>query len=270
MTLQELRAAFGAAERAVITFRGSVRRLQPDVIDRHVKDRFEELSTTNEAIRRLPRSERDRIKADIKQETIELRRAAAQVARHHAAEVRAFITEARHCIECARRNTEQSFPPDVYHHVTADGLITLGLLRVHLRSQLAQADATALHSAYGAALARKDAAGLVEAEIIEAIVMSNRKLATTKADIPAAKQLREYVEGMIELRTPPDLPDLDTLQREASRLSARADLLRIAPLNPHSAPLAASAFDQEQGELFMAGEKSLADYASESMQDGAS
>ena len=76
-----------------------------------------------------------------------------------------------------RRDTEKSFPRDVYSRFRRRDN-TLGLLRMQLRSTLAKASVTELLDGYSAALLRQDAAGVVEAEVIEADVTSKRTLAT--------------------------------------------------------------------------------------------
>lgn len=263
MTPQQCRDSFTKAARVLTAFRGSVRRLRADAIENHVNAHLNKLSKANEAIRRLPQSERDRIKGDIRRETVEVRQLAARVARFRASVVRSFVDEARVYINQARRNTERSFPSDVFNHVTADGLIALALLRAHIRPQLATASVAVLRDSYESALARGDAAGLAEAEIIEAIVASNRPLAADQTEMAAAKELREYVAAMMDQRVPKDLPDLDALQQEADQLHARADILKIAPLNPARDEKAASAFEQEEDQILSAGEKSQAEFARE-------
>lgn len=262
MTISDLRDGYNKAERALTTFRGALRRAQPNVIEHQANAHLSQLSKANEAIRRLPRTERDRITGELRTETRALRQAAARVARFHAHGVLRFVNEARTFIEQTRRDTEQSFP-EAYHGVSADGLATLGLLRVQLRTQVAQASVAELQAAYAAALARQDAAGLVEAQLIEARVLSNQPLTTNATELSAAKALREYVENVMELRVPDDLPDLDGLQHEADRQEAQADVLKVLPANPSRDEMAAAAFANERALMFIDGEKSQADFARE-------
>ena len=257
MTWQELHNAEQAAKAAIREYRGALRRVRPIVLDRDAKRRFDTFLAHSEAARRLP-SEHERITAEIRHEEEVSRRLGAGAARHHARAVRTFVDEARAHVARTRRDVSASFP-DALDHVDGNGMIMLALLRVQSLPLLASASAATLLSTYRAAVERKDARGLVEAEIIEDLVASGAGLASGEADLPIVKQLRELVTDVQDLRLPANLPDLDALLADLDRLDSRADLAKVDPINVDVDETAAAAFEEQREAMEQAGGPSDAD-----------
>jgi hypothetical protein len=236
------------------TYRGALRGLRPHALDRDSAAAYAEAEASNPLMRRFPRVERDRIAGEMRGELENNRRAAGAVARFHAHGVRAIIARAREVVARARRDVLLTMP-DALQGVSADGMISLSLLRLQLTPLLREASAPELHATYQAALARKDARGLVEAEIIESMVASGAALAREDHERAASTRLREYVAGVQDLRVPLDLPDIDELEAEANRLDARAEALQLQPLDTEAHPAGRQAYDELLDAMTAAGEK---------------
>lgn len=254
-TASELAAAYRTITASLVTFRGGLRRLRPVTLDWDAADRLAALKADNEAIRRLPTTEQQRIELDIRREHEAQRRGAASHARHQVRAARELVKEGEAFIARTRRDTALSFP-DATEGLSADGLVNLALLRVHLAQHLRQASAAQLFATYQAAHQRRDARGLVEAELVEELVTSGQPLAAGEADLPILRELREYVDGIQELRVPLDLPNFAALLDEADRLDARAEALQLHPTNEAEGR---RAFEAEHALMTAAGQASDAD-----------
>jgi hypothetical protein len=251
---QSFRDDHATATATLRTYRGALRLLRPHVIERDSVAAFDRIVTDNPLVRRFPQRERDRMAGEERATIENNRRAAGAVARRRAYDVRAIITRSRDAVARARRDVTLSMP-DALDHVSADGMIALALLRLQLQAVLREASAPELHATYQAALERKDARGLVEAEIIEGLASSGAALAREDSERAASARLREYVAGVQDLRVPLDLPDVDALEADLNRLEARADALQLQPLNPEQHPAARQAFDELHDAMTVAGEK---------------
>jgi hypothetical protein len=252
---KELRAAYSRHRATLTEYRGGLRRLRPFVLDRDAKRRFETLKSHSEAVRRL-RSEHERIAAEIRAEENTLRRHATSAARHRANDVREFVNEARDQIANARRDVSTSFP-DALNGVTADGMINLAALRVQTTQLLSNAGMATLLATYKRAIGRNsDPGAYVEAEVIEDLVLSGAAISTNDADRVAAKELRELVTDVQDLRLPSDVPDLDDLLADLDRLESRADAIGVQPL---ADDITTAAYDKEREAMGKAGEASDAD-----------
>lgn len=236
-------------------YRGALRLLRPTALDRAGKQRLATLKAHSEALRRLP-TEHDRIAKELRQEEEALWRTAAAGARHRARPIRDFVEDSRAQIARARRDVGQSFP-DALLGLTKDGLVALAHLKVTMLPMLASASTAALLATYQRALSRKDdPAALIECEIIEDLVASGAGLAADEGDLHVVRGLRELVASAQDLRLPADLPDLDDLAHQLDTLDARADLLKLDPINLDANPEAAAAFEQHREALAAAGQPS--------------
>jgi hypothetical protein len=254
MTWEELLAGHPQAVAALTDYRGTLRRVRPIVLDRDAESRTAAFLADNAAARRFP-GEHQRIAAEDRAQIEAERYLAAGHARHVARQVRALVDEGRALIERTRRDTAQTFP-DALDSVSADGMIMLGLLRTSMLPLLAGASAATLLDTYQSAVARKDARGMVEAEIIEDLIASGVAIAAAEQDLPIAKQLRELVSEVQTLRLPSNLPDLDGLLDDLDRLDSRAILAKVDPLVNDAA---SAAFEAQHGDIIEAGRLTDAD-----------
>jgi hypothetical protein len=136
-------------------------------------------------------TERARIVSEIQQEVEPPLRRAAGVARHSMREAREQIGQAKAVIERTRRDTRLSFP-HALDGVSADGMISLELLRRQIVPVLGSATPAAMLEAAITAKERQDAVGFLEHDIIERIAESS-VLSSNMADLAAAKALREHI-----------------------------------------------------------------------------
>jgi hypothetical protein len=249
MTLQELARTFNSWRQTLTVYRGALRRLRPVTVEYDATQHHERLKSENEAIRRLSGIESERIGHDIRREFEAERRLAAAAARYQAAGVREFCQFAGRLVEQTKRDTSITFP-DALDRVTADGMIALALLRVQMLPLIRTMSPAQMLATYEAAIKRKDPRGLVEAEIIEQLAHSGEQLAQSEGDLPVAKQLRELINDVADLRLPSDTPDFDSLLAEVDRLDSRADLIRLLP---SGADDAAAALDRMREETTEAG-----------------
>jgi hypothetical protein len=233
---KDLIARYHSYRATLDRYRGALRRLRPATLDRDADRRFDTLTAHSEALLRLP-TEHDRIRQEIRDEEEMGRRLAAAVARYEAYGVRRFVNEAREAIERTRRHTALSFP-DALDGVDANGMIMLAVLRAQLQPLMSSMDAATLLNVYQAALQRKDARGLAEAEIIESLARSGAPLSKSDADLPIVRQLRQHVEDIADLRLPLDLPDFEKLLTDVDRLDSRADVISLLPLTSDEAKTA--------------------------------
>lgn len=254
MTVKDLEKLHQSIAQSLRLYRGSVRQLRPARLDADAQQHLEQLKASNEGLLRLVRNkdENERIRAEIRSEYEGARRRAAAVARYRAHSIRTQTAEARATIDRARRDASASFPRAL-DGLSADGMATLALVRVHTATALASLDAGALLAIYQQALARQDMLGLVQVETVESMVGSAPYRADGPQDLASAKALRERIEDVQALRIPALLPDFEALDDEVSRLDARADLLAIVPVNPERDQQAADAFTQQQPDLLEAG-----------------
>jgi hypothetical protein len=230
-----------------------LRRLRPATVNEDARAHVERLKSESESVLRLVRNrdEGQRMFEEIKPEKLAERTAAAAVARHHVREVRAVAAEARDAITQPRRNTLASFPAAL-DGFSADGMATAELLRLHVHDRLSRATAPQLLNTMREALQRGDLRGYFEAQAIEAL--ADGAVASSENDLPALRTLRDFLEGLADLRVPSNLPNFDELDHEANKLDARAVLLGVTSSDPERDPHAAAAFEQQRAELVAAGE----------------
>ena len=233
-------------------YRGVLRMLRPRALDRHAAGEYAANEVANPLMRRFPRAEQTRIRAEIRSEMEAIRRAAAAVARFHARTVRAVVTRGRDAIARARRDVGLSMPAAL-DHVDANGMIMLALLRTQLLPMLREAGPAELLAVYQSALERKDARGFVEAEIIEGLIATGERRARDEGEVSIVKQLCEIVMAVADLRVPLDVPDFAALAADADRLDARADALQIIPLDPEANLSAAQAYAHLLADMTAAG-----------------
>jgi len=148
-------------------------------------------------------------------------------------------------IERRKRDVSVTMP-DALDRVTPDGMIALALLRESRTARIDSMSAADLHAVYQSALARRDAAALVDLELIEARV-GRGNLASSMDERPAVKALVDHVEGVQELRVPVELNEAAEVIEAARQAVRRAQRHEIEPVNPAAAgPDVARAIEQER------------------------
>lgn len=251
---REHRAEFSRMTGIVQAFRGILRQLRPHVITRDADRQREDLSASNAAFAHMLRSqvERDRVTKDILNQILTKRRPAAGVALFQLRAVDTHVAAWRSWVHDTKRDIAVDFP---LVGVTPDGMIAYEDFKLRLDQALAPKSGAELFVIAQAGWQRHDVKGRAEHEIIQARIDAGA-IATSGDDLSHAKQLREYMEALGELRVPMDLPDYESLAQEASRLRERANLLQIGPINPEHDPSAAAVFRDLEGELLDAGRAS--------------
>lgn len=248
---QELRDAFTSRTQNVRIGRGAFRRLRPYVIDADARAHVEGLKANNEAFRRLPKAEHDRIYEEVHREYTTTRRRAASVALHHVRAAEQHLRDWERWVKSISRDVTRSFP-EALRGVSPDGAIMLALLRDQRRAAITRMSAQQLQDTYDRAFATKDAAALVDLEILEDVVLSGT-LAIDAADLPVVRQLREQIEGIQDLRVPMHLPDITGLAAEISSLHQRSAAAQIEPIDPSYDPSALAAYQAEESHLLEVG-----------------
>jgi hypothetical protein len=231
-------------------FTWTLHRTAATTTKRVVGARFESLKTQNEAIRRLPRSEQDRIQRELLEEESAARQLAASVARHRVEpKVEALAKRLQTYIDTRRADTMLTFPEAL---VGFDGpaMVALAQYREMRRSTVEGLTAAELLRLAQSALASRDAVGYVDFQLIERRV-ARGGLSQTSDDVPIAKQLAEFVEGIVDLRVEPFKP-LGVVRdniREAQKVVSRADLVQVLPIDAEHHPTAKAAFEQAEEEF---------------------
>lgn len=219
-------------------------------IKRVVGARFESLTKENEALRRLPSSEQDRIQREMFGEESAARQLAASVARHHV-EPRAAALGPRlqNYIKQRRADTELNFPR-AFDGFDGPAMVALAQYRETRRAAVERATPAELLQIAQSALQSQNAVGFVDFQLIEQVV-SRGGLSRTADDMPIVKQLVEFVEGVVDLRVEP-LKMLDVVSqniREAQKAVSRAEMVQVHPIDGQHDPTAKAAFAQAEAEF---------------------
>jgi hypothetical protein len=231
----------------------ATKRTIPDVVARTVSGRMDTLRKENEAVRRLPRAEQDRIFGDIEREERQARTLAAAVARYAVEpNIAALAERHRAYLSRRRRDVSVSFPSALDHFNPGD-MIALELLRETLRPQIDSANIADLTQRYNRAYEHKDARGLIEAELIEARV-ERGGLAKSEEDRAAVKQLAESIEVMQDMR----IVELEAIRNiedaieAAHKAVSRAEIAQVRAINPEHDLSAKSAHAAAEAEYAQA------------------
>ena len=258
--LDQLPADYRTAAAALTTYRGSLRRLRPITLDRNAASDAETLKRENEAIRRLPHAELNRIQLEIRAEHESIRRAAAGIARKDAEQVRDIVAHARAAVAAARRNVLLSpSKADAFNHFRPGDMLTAELLRLQLEKRYRAAGLGELLAVYAAALERDDAKAALDMELIEAMSARGELLAADDEGRKARRALALMIEEEQAMRVPADLPDFDALEDQLSKLDVRADAIQVLPLDPDRDLAAGAAYEQTLEAMNEAGEATDAD-----------
>jgi hypothetical protein len=259
LTINDIPAHFRSAVAVKNKLRGALRRCRPATLARDGKAYVDGLTKTNDLMRLIRKqNELDRVYADYLGELTVDRGRAVSVARFHAHSIHARCDEGRACIAQTRGDVRITFPRAL-DGLTADGMVSAELLRLGVHDRLRVLSAGALLHTYQSALARADLRAYLEADAIESLVAGTAYRADGPEDLKLAKQLRERIDDVQSLRLPSRLPDYDALDAEVAMLDARADLLKLLPVDPSRDPQAAEAFERQQQDLIAAGAASDAD-----------
>jgi len=255
----ELKADYTKHVKAVHVARGSLRRLRSHVIDADISAHVEALSNGNEALRRLlqNKTERARVFGDVGREFTQARRAAAGIAVHALRSVTDYVAACRDWVENTRRDVSLSFE-DAFLNLSADGLVMLGVYKLHRTAMMSVMSVGELSRTYTDALRNHSATSAVDAELIEALLDRNAVTATSEKEIATLRELRQTIDTVRETRLPVDLPDVDTLEADVRRLHQRADLLQVIavdPAHPSAAEMLA-AYQAQESDLIAAGQPS--------------
>lgn len=221
----------------------SVHRTISNTIHRTVDARLDKMKAESEPFRRLPRTEHERIAKQLIVEETQARALAAGVARRNVEPlIGPLATELRAYVETRRCDVYISFP-NALDHFTPGDMVALELLRETLRTQIESASVDDLTARYHRAYERRDARGLVEAELIEQRV-ERGGLSRTPDDVAAVKALADTVEVAREMR----INELETIRlvedaiEAAQKAISRADVAQVLPINPDYEPAAKAAF----------------------------
>ena len=251
----ELRAAFHTHTRYRNIARGAIRRLRPHVLDSDARAHVEQLKENSEPFRRMGKREHDRVRDEVQREQSTARRRAASVALHHLRAAEQHVNDWRRWVQASRRDVSLSMPAALAH-VSADGMISLALLRERRRSAVLTMTADQMLACYERACATKDAPAFVDAQLIEDVVQNGTGLALDAEDLPTLRKLREYISGIQDLRVPTDLPDYEALAADIESLHERADALQISPLPPEHDAISAAAYREQESTLLEIGTRS--------------
>jgi hypothetical protein len=214
----------------------------PDAITRLANAKVEQLKAESEAFRRSLRTEQNRIGAQIEAEIRVDRTYAAGVARYNVEPLIApLAAELRAYINARRRDVTIAFPNALDHFKPGD-MVALELLRETLRPQIDSASIDDLTARYDRAFTRKDARGLIEAELIEAR-LDRGGVARTPDEVAAVKALADIVDGQREMRIgePGTLRQVEEAIDAAQKAVNLADVARVRPVNPDIEPTAKAA-----------------------------
>lgn len=254
--LDALVTTYHAALADARSLRGALRLNRPTVLDREAAAHLADLEAANEGLARLHRrapGERAAMLAEITSEVTAVRRRAAQGALHRAVRsVGDVVARVRTFTAACRADVGRSMPLAL-NYITSDGMVNLELFRLQLAATLRDASAAELMAMYAKAFERKAAPDVVTLEVIEHLTDTRQPLAVSTEDRQSAKALRELVDGARDLRVPSELPDVEHLAAELSRLNQRADLLRITPANPDQSPDVRAALEAEADAMSEAG-----------------
>jgi hypothetical protein len=247
--LKSIREGATALGSALGRFTWSKTRTQPVESQRAADTRLETFKKESEPFRRLPPAEHRRIAREILAEETAARSRDASVARYNleiligplAARVRNYIDKRKHDLDL-------SFPNALDHFGPGD-MVNLELLRETLRPQIESAPIDDLARRYTRAFDRKDARGLIEAELIEDR-MERGGIAQTPTEIASVKELADRIEGLQSLRVEPfsELSDIEETIAEARKAISRADVLEIRAANPQHDPDAKQAHEAAERE----------------------
>jgi hypothetical protein len=219
-------------------------------IDRTAKARMQELSDSNEAIRRLPHGERERIRHEIFDEENAARQRAASVARHRVEpRVAALDKRLQNYIKQRRADTELNFPKALYGF-NGPAMVALAQYREMRRGTIERATPAELLQIAQSALRSENAVGLVDFGLVEARV-SRGSLSKTEDDLPAVKELVQFIEAIVDLRVEPYtlLGVVRDNIDEARKVVGRADLAQVLPIDAEHNPKAKEAFERATAEF---------------------
>lgn len=247
-TLKKIGALTKAVATSARRLSWNVLRTPPDPIRRAAEARVDQMKVASEPFLRMPATEHDRVLRQIVAEESAARRQTAAVARFHLEPHVAELDRLYHeFVESCHRDTAADFP-DALDRLDPAGMLMFELLKETLRPAFETASADDLLQRYEGALQTKTARGLIEAQLIEARV-ERGGLAKTEDQLPAAKRLRDFIDGVQELRVPmeqiSDVPDTVAFAQNQIR---NADLVQIRPLNADQPANAAikAAFESEE------------------------
>jgi hypothetical protein len=221
-------------------------RTTPGAIERTVEARMRAMMAGNEPFRRMPSTEHRRVAAEIEREESTARRGAAGVARH-AVEPRTWRLKRTYqtFIDQRRKDTALCFERAL-QGVDKGAWIALELLRETLRPQVERLTAAELYDTYRDAYQRKhDPRAYLECSLIESRVRRGGIVANEQ-DAGPARELREMLEAVEDLRTPLEVRDVPAIVAAAETAVAHADTAQVLPVDAtHPANLGAKqAFEQ--------------------------
>lgn len=218
----------------------------PNSIARAVTAKLDRMKAENEAVRRFPQSELDRIFREIEREETVTRQLAAGAARYAVERVIDDLAR-RHADYIARRRADVSLSfPDALNNVDANGMLTFHLLTETLRPMVAQAGAAELRRLYADAIESKDARGRIIATLVEERV-DHGGIAEMEDDLPIIRELSDQIEGVRDLRVEPhgELQTIAETITEARKAVSRAEIARVHPANVAHDPNAKAAAERE-------------------------
>jgi hypothetical protein len=194
--------------------------------------RFESLKQENEAIRRLPRGEQDRIQREMFEEETAFWQLAASAARHQVEQQPDTLDRRlQNYIRTRRADTELNFPNAFDGFGPAD-MVTLALYRETRRASIENASPAELLRIAQSAMRSQNAVGCTDFALVEERV-DRGGLSRTPDDVPIVKDLVQFIETFRDMRVEhQDLLDVvaDNV-REARKVIGRADLAHVQPIN---------------------------------------
>lgn len=218
----------------------------PNSIARAVTAKLDRMKAENEAVRRFPKSELDRIFREIEREETITRQLAAGAARYAVERVVDDLAR-RHAAYVARRRADVALSfPDAMNGISPDGMLTFHHLTETLRPTIAQAGAAELRRLYADAIETKDARGRIVATLVEERV-DHGGIAETEDDLPIIRELSDQIEGIRDLRVEPhaELTTIGEIITEARKAIARAEIAHVYPANVAHDPKAKAAAERE-------------------------
>lgn len=213
------------------------------------------MENENEALRRFnmasPHEREKMIKQIVGEETARRSLGAGVALRQLKLTAADLQRRVEHFTQARRHDVGLSFP-DALVNVDANGMLMFQLLKETLRPMIESASPDALLRIYQHAWESKSARGQAECELIEERVEHGRLVAKTE-DLAAAKELRDMIDGVQDLRVEPaeELRRIEETLAKATKAIVRAEVLQVQPIDiEHPANTSAkAAFGAESDEF---------------------
>lgn len=155
-------------------------------------------------------------------------------------------------VAAQKRNVALTFSDKVLDHLDPAGMVSLAVFRELRRPYIDTRSADALLAIHVDVMGRlDDPTALVDQELIEQRLARPDGIVATEQDLPAARELREQVRELQELRVDVEFTAVADALAAAQKAISRASLLNIVPVNieqPHD-PGRVTAIEAELAEV---------------------